>query len=74
MARINTHHITYKPEWTVDITGQMHRLLTTIQRTRTTEEQYARITGFIHALVHEWNRMRRDLDIKSEKDFNNEHS
>ena len=45
----------------------MHRLLVVIQRTKASTEQYARLTNFIHSLVHEWNRMRRELDIKERK-------
>lgn len=62
MARINRHHITYDPEWTVEITAQMHRLLMVVQRTKATPEQYARITNFIHSINFEWNRMRQELD------------
>lgn len=64
MARRRTqmHHIRYEPDWTVELTGQMHRLITTIQNTNPSPEQYARITNFLHSLVEEWQRMRRDLD------------
>ena len=62
MAKINRHHICYEPEWDVELTGQMHRLITTIQNTNASMEQYARITNFVHSVVAEWNRMRMELD------------
>ena len=60
--RIQTHHIEYDPDWTVDIGAYMHKCITVIQRSGTTEERYAILTGFMHALAYEWNRMRRELD------------
>lgn len=63
MAKINLHHIDYRhPDWKVELTGQMHRVITVIQNTKASEQQYARITNFLHSIVQEWNRMRRDLD------------
>lgn len=62
MAKINVHHITYKPEWTVELTGQQHRVITTLQNTRGSPEQYARWINFMHSLMHELNRMRMELD------------
>ena len=68
MARINMHHIVYRPkEWKVELTGQMHRVMTVIQNTKPSTMQYARITNFIHSLMHEWNRMRMALDTTDEK-------
>ncbi len=62
--KIQTHHIEYQPkEWAVDIKGDMHKCLTAIQRTNPTQEQYAILTGFLHAVTHEWNRYRKYLDI-----------
>ena len=66
MTKLNDHHITYSPEWTMELTGQMHRLITVIQNTRASPEQYARITNFMHSLAYEWNRMRMDLDTKQD--------
>lgn len=60
--RTQMHHIRYDPEWTVELTGQMHRVITTLQNTNPSPEQYARITNFVHSVVEEWQRMRRDLD------------
>lgn len=62
MARMNMHHITYKPVWMVEITFQMHKVLRNIQNTKATPEQYVTLTNFKHALDHEWNRIRSDLD------------
>jgi len=63
---IQKHHIKYEPEWTVDLKGFMHRTITIIQRTNPTPGQYALLTGFMHAVAHEWNRYREVLDIKDE--------
>ena len=62
MGKVQEHHITYKPPWTVDLTWQQHRVVTTTQRTKSSPEQYARLTNLIHALTYEWNRMRKELD------------
>lgn len=67
MAKINRHHITYDPEWVVELTGQQHRLITVIQNTKASEEQYARLVNFLHALTFEINRIRQELDIKDMK-------
>ena len=64
MAQIQRHHIEYEPEeWIVEIKGFMHRTLTFIQRTNPTPGQYAILTDFLHAVVSEWNRYRRELDL-----------
>jgi len=61
--RMQSHHIEYRPkEWTVVIGAYMHKCITIIQRTKANEEFYAILTGFVHAIVHEWNRVRKDLD------------
>jgi len=64
MARRRTqmHHIRYDTDWKVELTGQQHRVITTIQNTNASPEQYARITNFIHSILEEWNRMRMELD------------
>ena len=64
MAKINNHHPDYQyEEWTLEVTGQMHRVLTVIQNTKASPEQYARLTNFLHSITQEWTRMRRDLDL-----------
>ena len=69
MAVIQTHHIEYadigdpdSQDWTVDIKASWHKIITQIQRKKTTPGQYAILTGFVHALLYEWHRMRRELD------------
>jgi len=66
MARLQMHHVTYNPPWEVEVTRQMHTCLGTIQMTKATEEQYARLINFQHALSHEVNRMRAELDTKKD--------
>ena len=62
-AKLERHHINYDPpEWKVELTSQMHRVVSRIQNTRATEEQYARLTNFMHSVASEWSRMRRELD------------
>lgn len=56
------HHVTYDPEWTVELNMLMHRAISRIQITRATDQQYADITNFLHAISYEWNRMRMELD------------
>ena len=63
---INRHHITYDPEWIVEINGIQHRALMAIQRMNATPENYARLTNFVHAVVYEWNRIRQELDIEAD--------
>lgn len=48
--------------WTVELNGQEHRTITTIQRTNPTPEAYARLINFLHAVMYEANRMRMQLD------------
>jgi len=63
MPKIQGHHITYKPEWIVELTGHSHRCISVIQNTKATPEQYARLVNFQHAVTFECNRMRQELDI-----------
>lgn len=62
MARIQKHHITYEPEWIVEVWMLGHRYLSRVQQTKATEQQYADLTNMLHALTYEWCRMRKDLD------------
>ena len=62
MAQIQGHHITYDPEWVLDLTNQMHRCISRIQNTKATSEQYARVINFLHSVSYEANRMRQELD------------
>jgi len=38
MAKLNKHHITYDPEWIVEIQARWHREITFIQKTKATPE------------------------------------
>jgi len=49
-------------DWTVDIPAILHQHINIIQRWKTTPERYALLTAYMHAICHEWNRMRRELD------------
>lgn len=62
MARIQRHHITYKPEWVVELNMLMHRCISRTQITKATHPQYALLINFVHALTYEANRMRAELD------------
>ena len=67
MAIIQNHHITYstakgEKEWVVELTMMAHRMISRIQMTRATPEQYAMLTNLVHSIVYEWNRVRRELD------------
>lgn len=62
MARIQRHHISYDPEWLVEINMLMHRAISRVQATRATPQQYADLTNFLHAVAAEWNRMRLEMD------------
>jgi len=62
MAILQVHHISYDTEWEVDLGMAEHRVISRIQNTRATPEQYARVTNFMHAVAFEWGRMREELD------------
>ena len=66
MPQIQTHHITYSDhpngEWTVELPAHLHKTITIIQRSKTTLERYVLLSNFMHALHHELNRYRRELD------------
>ena len=70
--RVNHHHITYKDkpmdsvDWIVEVNGVDHKMLTILQRMKSTPENYAHITNVLHAVAHEWERMRKDLDTIQE--------
>ncbi len=63
MARIQLHHITYNPEWTVELNMLQHRTISRIQISHATPQRYADLTNFLHAVTYEWNRMRKELDL-----------
>jgi hypothetical protein len=59
LMQIHTHHISYDPEWTVEVPGYFHRTITYITRMKDTEENYAMCVSMLHALMHECNMRRR---------------
>jgi hypothetical protein len=63
MPKMNKHHITYVPEWTVEIGYMEHKVVTNIQRSNSTEELYARVENLTIAITHEKNRIRMELDL-----------
>ena len=63
MPKLNNHHVSYDPEWTVQVGYQEHKVLTNIQRSNATEELYARVENLMVALTHEKNRIRMELDL-----------
>ena len=60
--QIHKHHISYDPEWTVDVPGYFHKTITWITRMADTEENYAMCISMLHALMHECNMRRMKLD------------
>ena len=69
--KLQTHHISYDPEWTVEIQAYQHRCISIIQNTKPTLERYSILVNFVHALNWEVNRYRAFLD--REFDFNKIH-
>jgi len=67
MARMQGHHISYDPEWVVDIGMLMHRTISRVQITKATPTVYADLTNFMHAVTYEWNRVRKELDIDGDQ-------
>jgi hypothetical protein len=64
------HHITYKPEWTVSLTGYQHLVVTRMQRLKPTATNYAQAISFLHAVMYECNRLRCLLDRIEDKNTN----
>jgi len=65
LLKLQTHHISYKdPEWTLELQNHMHRCISIIQHTIPTQERYAFLTNFVHALLWEFNRYRAFLDTE----------
>jgi len=57
MPRLNKHHITYQPEWVVEVWQRHHREITYCQRMKATPENRKHLHNFIQALTHEYNRI-----------------
>lgn len=73
--RVNHHHITYKEkpmepaDWLVELGGYEHKAISIIQTLKSTPENYARVINFLHAVMYETNRIRRDLDTQDKGDI-----
>ena len=69
--KLQKHHISYKPEITVGIRGDAHRIMHTIQRTMGTIAQINWIKDYILALAYEVIRMEGEvqtgLDLRQTK-------
>jgi hypothetical protein len=61
-TRVQAHHITYVPDWAVELNMLQHRAISRIQITKATPEAYAGLVNFQHAVTFEVNRMRQELD------------
>ena len=59
---VQAHHITYKPDWEVELNKLQHRCISRIQITKATPQAYADLINFQHAVTFEANRMRQELD------------
>jgi len=66
MAKIQNHHITYDPEWVIELNLLQHRAISRVQITKATEQAFADLTNFLHAVAYEWNRMRMELDMEKD--------
>ena len=69
MARLNRHHITYEPEWVVEVQESWHRVISRIQHSHAKPELYRLLINFRHALDHEINRVRQTLDTPGQPDL-----
>jgi len=69
--KLQRHHILYKPEITVGIRGDAHRVLNTIQRSIGNIEQINWIKDFILSLAYEVIRMegevQNNVDLRQPK-------
>ena len=53
-------------EWMVALPWSFHKPMIIIQRWKPTHERYALLTNWVHAILYEWNNMRRRLDQMEE--------
>jgi hypothetical protein len=71
MPKLQRHHIVYKPEITVGIRGDAHRVLSVIQRSLGTPEQIEWLKNFMCSIGYEVVRMigevENGLDLRQEK-------
>jgi len=60
---------TLYPDWVIETGNQFfHQVLTVAQRMRATEENLAKIRGFLDALEYEYLMKRKELDCGPQKD------
>lgn len=59
--KLQRHHIVYKPEITVGIRGDAHRVLNTIQRTKGTMEQITWLYDYMASIGYEIVRMYGEI-------------
>jgi len=68
--KLQTHHIQYDThplgEWTVDLPWFLHRPMNIMTKWKATPDRYRILINFTHAVMHEVNRMRRELDQESD--------
>jgi hypothetical protein len=57
MPKINRHHITYNPEWVVEVWARHHREITIVQGWKANEQNRKHLHNFIQSLSHEYNRI-----------------
>lgn len=70
MAKLNKHHITYDPEWIVEIQARWHREITFIQKTKATPEFERILKNFMMSLQHEYHRVCFQLFEIDQKNIN----
>ena len=70
MAVIQKHHITYEPEFIVQLWARWHREITFIQNTKATPEFERLLKNFVIALQHEWHRVNFQLYELDSKNTN----
>ena len=61
--RLNNHHISYDPEWEVNVSPHFHKYISIVQRTKATNDSYATLINELHSIIAEVNRQRQELDI-----------
>jgi len=57
ITRKQRHHITYTPEWIVPLTGWQHKAVTHLQNMKATQDNINQVTGFVNAVIYEWQRL-----------------
>ncbi len=70
MARINKHHITYDPEWIVELWARWHREITFISNTKATPEFRDYLHNFMISIQHQYTRVCFQLFEINERNVN----